>query len=183
MPSGDNIKYIYMTRHARDVCNSFYHHLSHQAPEDGGYTGSRSDFVKEWSNSEIAFGSWGDHLKSWLNSDGTVKDSRCLRVNYSDMKRDIEGSVRRVAMHIGVGEITDEELDEIVPRLSVKYMKDNIEKFEPRSVKWVDKGDGFSFVRKGNEGDGKKEFEEEDEKVFLEGFETFPPPEGCVDLL
>ena len=70
----------------------------------------------------------------------------------------------------------------ILPLLSVGYMKANINKFEPRSVKWIEKGDGFSFVRKGNEGDGKREFTEEDMKVFEEGFRRFPPPEGCKGL-
>ena len=40
-----------------------------------------------------------------------------------------------------------------------------------------------SFVRKGNEGDGKKEFSEDDLKVFEEGFCKFPPPDGCKNLL
>ena len=47
----------------------------------------------------------------------------------------------------------------------------------------MDKGDGFSFVRKGEVGGGKKEFGEEDEVVFKEGFEKFPPPPGCVGLI
>ena len=62
--SAQNVKYIYMTRNAKDVCNSFFHHLSHQAPEDGGYEGSRDDFVREWSEGKIAFGAWGNHLTS-----------------------------------------------------------------------------------------------------------------------
>ena len=55
--------------------------------------------------------------------------------------------------------------------------------FEPKSVKWVDKGDGFSFVRKGEVGDGKKEFAEEDQKVFVQGFKKFPPPQGCAGMI
>ncbi|GMH84555.1 hypothetical protein TrST_g1323 [Triparma strigata] len=183
MPPSPTVKYIYMTRSPRDVCNSFYHHLSHQSVDDGGYKGSRSEFVKDWNEGKIAFGAWGDHLKSWLDEEGNCRDERCLRVDYSYMKKDIEGAVRMTARHIGVGEVTDEELGDIIPRLSVTYMKANIDKFEPRSVKWVDKGDGFSFVRKGNEGDGKKEFSEEDETVLKEGLEKFPPPRGCEDLL
>ena len=144
MPAGADIQYVYVTRDARDVCNSFYHHLSHQAPYDGGYTGGRSEFVRDWSEGSIAFGPWGTHLKEWLENDGSVKDrERCLRVDYSEMKRDLDSVIRSVASHLGMGELSREEVAGILPKLSVGYMKANIDKFEPKSVKWVDKGDGF----------------------------------------
>ena len=59
MPASPSIKYIYVTRDARDVCLSFYKHLSHQAEEDGGYTKSMEEFVRDWSG-----GSIGEHLRA-----------------------------------------------------------------------------------------------------------------------
>ncbi|GMH74595.1 hypothetical protein TrRE_jg6679 [Triparma retinervis] len=183
MPADPGVKLIYMTRAPRDVCNSFFHHLSHQAAEDGGYEGSREEFVKDWSDGKIAFGSWGDHLRSWLNDDGTCRAGNCIRVEYEDMKADLRGVVQATARHLGMEELGGEEMEDILPRLGIEYMKANIDKFEPKSVKWVNKGDGFSFVRKGAIGDGKKEFGDGDEKVFLEGFVKFPPPGGCSGLV
>eukprot|EP00966_Prymnesium_polylepis_P326331 7382241-Prymnesium_polylepis.2 len=40
-------RYVYMTRRGRDACVSFYHHLSHQAVEDGGYTGNLEQFIAD----------------------------------------------------------------------------------------------------------------------------------------
>eukprot|EP00967_Tisochrysis_lutea_P131079 scaffold227466_cov32-Tisochrysis_lutea.AAC.1 len=34
-------------------------------------------------------------------------------------------------------------------------MKANVGQFAPKSVAWVDKGDGFQFVRRGRVGDGE----------------------------
>ena len=176
-------KYLYATRSARDVCNSFYHHLSHQAPSDGGYTGSRSDFVKEWAQGEIAFGAWGDHLRAWLDDAGATIHPDCLLVSYEGMKTDLAATVAEVAAHLDITALTEAELADVLPRLSVDYMKANIDKFQPKSVEWINKGDGFSFVRKGNVGDGKKEFSEADEALFVAGFDEHPPPAGCRHLI
>jgi len=176
------VKYIYMTRTARDVCNSFFHHLSHQALEDGGFAGGRTEFVRDWAAGEIAFGSWGAHLNSWLDDAGEPRHPACLKVEYEDMKKDLACTVRAVGGHIGVADLTDSELEDLLPRLSLEHMKKAIDKFEPRSVAWINKGDGFSFVRSGNVGDGEKEFGESDEVLFKAGFEKFPPPTGCAHL-
>jgi hypothetical protein len=104
-------------------------------------------------------------------------------VRYEEMKKDLPGTVRAVASHIGVGGVSEGEMAELLPRLSVEYMKANVHLFEPKSVAWVDKGDGFSFVRKGAVGDGRREFGEDDERVFKEGFERFPPPPAFADLV
>jgi len=123
MPSDPNVKMIYMCREPRDVCNSFYHHLSHQAPEDGGYTEGRGEFVREWSDGKIAFGAWGNHLRSWLKDDGRVRKENCIRVDYAEMKVNLESVVRKVAGHLGMVEMTEEEVNDILPRLGIKYMK------------------------------------------------------------
>ena len=65
-------RYVYMTRRAADACVSFYHHLAHQAAEDGGFDGTLDDFVVEWSAGRAPFGSWSAHLKSWLCGPGEI---------------------------------------------------------------------------------------------------------------
>ena len=35
--SSSHARYVYLTRRAADACVSFYHHLAHQAEEDGGF--------------------------------------------------------------------------------------------------------------------------------------------------
>jgi hypothetical protein len=85
-------RYVYMTRRAADACVSFYHHLAHQAAEDGGFDGTLDEFIVEWSAGRAPFGSWSAHLKSWLCGPGAIaydcirvhqSASECIRVNKS----------------------------------------------------------------------------------------------------
>ena len=144
VPSDPSVKLLYMTRAPRDVCNSFYHHLSHQAAEDGGYEGSREEFVRDWSDGKIAFGAWGDHLRSWLNEDGSCKVENCLRVDYADMKADLRSAVQATARHLGMRDLGVEEMEDILPRLDISYMKENIDKV--REVQGV-LGGGDDLIR------------------------------------
>jgi hypothetical protein len=60
-------------------------------------------------------------------------------------------------------------------------MKTNLHKFNPVSVKWVDKGDSFQFIRKGSVGDNKNFFTPQHHAKFDEMLRRdFPkgiPPE------
>jgi hypothetical protein len=104
-------RYVYMTRRAADACVSFYHHLAHQAAEDGGFDGTLDEFIVEWSagrapfgswsapmpalcmqvlttapsripTGRAPFGSWSAHLKSWLCGPGAIAYD-CIRVHQS----------------------------------------------------------------------------------------------------
>jgi hypothetical protein len=185
MPKDGDARYVYVVRSARDVCASFYHHLSHMAVDDGGYEGSLDDFVAEWTAGRLAFGSWPAHLSSWLDPEApalaaSARDPRVLVVSYEGMKADLAAATRAVARHIRV-DVTDEELAVILPRLDVGYMRKNIGAFEPKSCNWVEKGDGFQFVRKGEVGGGKALFTDGlHEARFRALFETATVPKCCV---
>lgn len=57
LPTG--AKCIYIIRHPLDVMISFYHHLSNQSIEDGGYTGGSFDeFCQEFMDGTILYGKW-----------------------------------------------------------------------------------------------------------------------------
>ena len=163
--AGDGARFVYVLRSPRDACASFWHHLSHQAVEDGGYEGSLDAFVRDWAEGRIAFGRWTDHINSWLRPDAetlatAARDPRVLVLSYEDMKRDIRASTVAVAKHIGVN-LTASQVDAIVPKLAFEHMKANNERFAPRSVRWRDRGDGFQFVREGRVGGSKALFNAE----------------------
>lgn len=149
-------RYIYLTRRAADACLSFYHHLAHQAAEDGGFEGELDEFVREWTAGRAPFGSWSAHLKSWLG--GGSSDPRVLVVSYEDLQENLRGCVGRVNAHCGFG-LSDARLDELLPRFTFAYMRSHEEQFHPRSVRWVRRpGDAedFHFIRAGRVGDGAK---------------------------
>ena len=187
MPKGsDDARYVYMTRRAVDACVSFYHHLSHQAPEDGGFDGTLGEFIDEWTGGRMFFGSWSAHLKSWLTA--AESDKRILIVPYEGLKADPSTWVRTVSKHCGFG-LSDERIDELLPRFTFEWMRANEQQFEPRSVRWVQKplgggdenADGeFHFIRAGRVGDGDKPFATPSEAAKLTSMveRTFGSSEG-----
>lgn len=144
---------LYVARDPKDACISFFHHLTHQAPEDGGFPGTLDEFVDDFIQGKIVFGTWQRHIVSWYKF---VHDPRFLFLTYAELKASLPKQVRRIAAHLRVEPpLSEEEVERILPKLSVDWMKTNIDKFNPRSVRWLDKGDGFSFVRKGAIGDAE----------------------------
>ena len=152
MPTGGEAKFLYLIRDAKDVCTSFFHHLSHQALEDGGFEGTIDEYVEQWVGGKIHFGRWTDHLKSWLSA--AKKDPRILLLSYAAMKEDMAGAVNKIVAHCGFG-LTAAQVEALLPLFTFENMKANLSKFDPTSVKWRNKGDGFQFIRKGTVGDYK----------------------------
>lgn len=152
MPKDGNARFIYLIRDGRDVIVSFYNHLIHQEVEDGGYEGTLDEFVAEWLDGKIAFGKWTDHLKSWLRAVRT--DDRVLLLSYAEMKSDIGKAVKQIVTHCNF-DLSDAEVQALLPRFDVAAMKARLAQFNPTSCRWKDKGDGFTFIRKGVVGDHK----------------------------
>jgi len=153
--SSSHARYVYLTRRAADACVSFYHHLAHQAEEDGGFPGTLEEFVTEWAAGRAPFGSWSAHLKSWLSGEAAA-DPRVLVVSYEELKKDLRGCVGRVNSHCGFG-LSDARLDELLPRFAFEWMRANEAQFHPRSVRWVQRKEDtedFHFIRAGRVGDG-----------------------------
>ena len=150
LPTGEKMRILYVIRDAADACASMWHHFSHMAPADGGFEGDLAAFHEQWLAGKIAFGTWRAHVGGWLLA--AQSDPRVLLLSYEAMKDDAAASVRRVAAHLAV-DLTDEQLAAIVERTSFASMKANAARYHPTSVEWLDKGDGFAFIRKGTVGD------------------------------
>jgi len=151
LPEGRECRIVYCVRDAKDVATSEWHHFSHMAPEHGGFEGSLDAFVREWLAGSLAFGAWAPHVDTWLTAART--DSRILVVRYEDLLADPATMVARVAQHIGADVPAARMKEQVLPRVSFAWMKEHESMFVPRSVRWVDKGDGFTFIRRGKSGD------------------------------
>jgi len=146
-PPTTDTKYIYVHRPPRDAAASFYHHLTHMPPSEGGIDADVTKFVKEWVEGKVAYGMWGDHLDKWL---GFARgNDNVLVVSYVDMRQDLFGVLLQVRDHLGLDLSEEAVKEKVMPRLTLEYMKSNVDKYEPKSVSWVEKGDGFQFVRTG----------------------------------
>ena len=140
--------------------------------------------MKDWVAGRICFGSWVDHLRSWLDPEiecleKVGLDPRVLVVSFEEMKISIESVVMKVAAHLRV-ELSDEQISFILPRLSFEHMKANINKYQPRSVQWLEKNDSFAFVRKGEIGDSRRLFTDEHEELFREYLRDKRIPKACL---
>ena len=170
-------KFIYITRNQIDVVASFYHHLSNQ--KEGTYTDTFETFFRDWMDGRIPFGSSLHHLISFAGafadnmyettfdgndsihdngggsstSSSDVNDQPLLLLSYEQMKANLHTEVLRIISFLNLTIPSHVLEDEILPSFEFSSMKNNIEKFQPKSVGWLN---GFQFLRRGVTGDGKK---------------------------
>ena len=196
--SHEGARYVYMIRRPADACVSFFHHLCHQAEEDGGFVGSFEEFAKEWTGGRALFGSWSAHIKSWLGSDGkscAATDPRVLVVSYEELKADPRKQIRRVNAHCRFG-LSDARIDELLPRFSFEWMREHEAHFNPRSVTWVEPSaaaadgaggikpeDEFHFIRAGRVGDGNEAFASAERRAAMHSMAKRSFPDGVPELV
>ncbi|XRB02030.1 sulfotransferase [Pycnococcus provasolii] len=151
LPKGrSDARYIYVVRDGRDVCTSFYHHLSNQKGDAGTYDAGFDAFFDDWIDGRLPYGKWFSHLTNW--ADGAQSDERVLVVHYSEMLEDLASAVARIATHIGVPTLPTNCVD----ALTFAGMREKARLYQPVSVEWKE---GYSFLRKGEVGDHARFFQ------------------------
>lgn len=163
-------KCVYVVRDPLDVMVSFFHHLSNQAVEDGGFTGSFQEFFQGFLDGTIVYGKWQDHIEAWLGNEGG-NNSNFLLLHYEDMKQDLAKETKRLARFLmdddDEGSIEDcdvryvhEIVSRVVPHCTFAAMKHERKRYTPLTVSWKndpETGKPYDkFVRKGTVGDGRK---------------------------
>ena len=152
-------KFIYITRNLLDVCASFYHHLSNQ--KEGTYEHDFHAFCRDWMDGKVAFGSPIHHLLSFAegfdaclsNESNNTGYCPLLLLSYERMKTNLREEVMRIMQFLNLTHIPVKELDDtILPSFEFASMKENIHRFQPKSVTWLN---DFQFLRRGESGDGK----------------------------
>lgn len=168
-------KFIYLLRNPLDVCVSFYSHLSNQV--EGGFDGTLEDFIPQWIDGRIAFGSWIDHLLSFAMSLADAKplapnvfqcsDGREIIVlSYEDMLSDLSSVVQQLVAFLDLDSIDEDQLrNELIPTFTFGHMKGQLDKFQPRSVQWKN---GFQFLRNGVAGDSRSVVAQDQVHLFRE---------------
>lgn len=167
-------KFIYVTRNQIDVVASFYHHLSNQ--KEGTYTDTYEAFLRDWMDGKVPFGcslhhligfayAFADNMYDTAIGDGASSNTSSsgmdqplhkplLLLSYEKMKVNLRSEVLRIISFLNLTHIPSNILEEeILPSFEFSSMKSNIEKFQPKSVGWLN---GFQFLRRGVAGDGKK---------------------------
>lgn len=166
---GNKVKYIYLLRSPLDVCVSFYYHLSHQI--EGCYEKSFDEFFHEWINGDLPFGSWMDHILSYVPhlitdyDDLDINNSRdVLLITYEEMVTNLNDAIHKIVKYLELDDlIKSNDIENIIPSFTFSSMKKQLKQFQPKSVTW--KND-FKFLRKGQVGDSKTIVTDEQLEIF-----------------
>jgi hypothetical protein len=160
-------KIIYLVRSPLDACVSFYHHLSKQVEGEGTcYEKTLHDFFQEWIEGKLPYGSWADHVRSYAP---LIANNDAFLMCYEDMVHDLPGSIRKLVKFLELDEdISQQDLEELLPSFTFSNMKKDLKRFQPISVAWKD---NFQFLRKGEVGDHRNSLSDDDRNIFQEYLE------------
>ncbi|XP_037610890.1 sulfotransferase 2B1-like [Sebastes umbrosus] len=144
-------KVIYVMRNPKDVfTSSFYYHGMASFLENPGPQG---EFLHKFLDGKVMFGSWFDHVKSWLN---TEDKERIMHISYEEMIMDLKDSVARIAQFLQKS-LDTEVIEKIADRCLFKNMKqNNMSNYSAVPLEFMDQTKS-EFLRKGVAGDWKKQ--------------------------
>lgn len=156
-------KYIYVVRDGRDVVWSLYnHHVTANASwyeainETPGLVGPKMErpadtveaYFREWLERD-GFPLWPffQHVKSWWDIRHLPN---VMLMHYADMKRDLQGAIRRVAAFLDIP-IDEANWPQILAHCDINYMRDHGDKTVPLGGAFWE-GGARSFIYKGVNG-------------------------------
>lgn len=119
------LKVVYMYRDGRDVAVSFYDRMSKLR----GYKGDLGDFVLEMLQGRLKFGSWQDHVSSWLFQDLSIS---LLPIAYENLKKQPRDELRRIGLFLGF-EWSDSALDYAISMSTLEKHKGYLLRYKRHS--------------------------------------------------
>lgn len=166
MPLGDRKikpKFIYVIRTPKDVAVSYYFHYKGL----GTYKFNRSwdEFFEMFFEGKVVDGSWFDHVIGWW---GHRDDPNILFLKYEDMKKNLFGAVEKVAKFLGK-ELSTEVIERIANQTTFRSMSEKNVTYIPASA--TTQGTNMKFLRKGEVGDWRNYFTDEQNRRFDDLYE------------
>ncbi|XP_068161581.1 sulfotransferase 2B1-like [Antennarius striatus] len=151
-------KVIYVKRNPKDVMISAFHYFG-KIPHYKD-PGTLTEFLHKFlDGSKLPYGSWFDHVKSWMN----VEDKeRIIYLNYEDMVQNLEDSVASIAKFLDKS-LDTEVIEKIAKKCLFKNMKNRLSNNSTNPS--IDERMAELF-RKGIVGDWKNHLSEEEAKYF-----------------
>lgn len=157
------LKHIYIARDGRDVVWSLHNHhsngndlfyqLINETPGRVGPPLPKADpdirryFLNWLENDGAPFWSMWDNVRTWWTA---RNHPAVLMLHYADMKKDLEGTVRKIAAFLEI-ELDEETFARVVEHSSFDYMKKNAASAAPLGGV-IFEGGASTFVNKGTNG-------------------------------
>ena len=156
-------KYLYIGRDGRDAVWSLYnHHVNANEKWYGALNGtpglvgpplspppdSVHDYYRQWFDGDgYPFWSFWENVRSWW---GVRNLPNVKLLHFSDMKRDLAGSIRQIAGFLATP-VDEAAFPRIVEHCTFEYMKAHAESMSPLGgALW--KGGGATLINKGSNG-------------------------------
>ena len=168
-------KYIYIARDGRDVVWSLYnHHVNANAAwygalnETPGLVGDKITpptkdvvpYFRDWlTNDGQPFWSLWENMRSWWNIRGL---DNVLMVHYADLKRDMEGEMRRIAAFL---DLDPQNWPAILEHCSFPWMKAHAADSAPLGGAFWE-GGAETFIHKGTNGRWQGQLTAEDVAAY-----------------
>lgn len=151
-------------RNPKDVCVSYWYHQNNTKQPI-----SWEEHVTKVLNKDILFGDWFDHILGWWRHNDAPN---ILFVKYKDMKADTLTTIHKVARFIGIENVTDKLLQDVLQYSSLTSIKND----PSTNHDWqVGPGKVWShanmFIRKGEVGGWREHFSEEQNRRFDDIYE------------
>uniref|UniRef100_A0A8C0X1P7 Sulfotransferase n=1 Tax=Castor canadensis TaxID=51338 RepID=A0A8C0X1P7_CASCN len=149
---------VYMARNPKDVLVSFYHfqRIANFLPDPSSF----QDFMDEFLEGTVFYGSWFDHMKGWLS---LQKNLNMLLMTYEEMHQEPRGTIQKLSDFLQ-HPLGPEEKDLIMRHCSFSFMS-GVVNYSLVSKEIMDQNRG-KFLRKGVVGNWKEHFTPEHNEKF-----------------
>ncbi|XP_033014027.1 sulfotransferase 2B1-like [Lacerta agilis] len=142
-------KIVCTLRNPRDVMVSMYYF--NKGHKDFKDVGTVEEFMESFLSGEVGYGSWFDHVKSWVEM---KERANIFFITYEELQQDLRGSVQKICHFLGK-ELNSQQIESVVENASFQKMKDNkMSNFSLIPEKFFDQTKA-KFMRKGISGDWK----------------------------
>lgn len=130
-PRASSARYICVVRHPLACFASCRDFLAAAA---GPFAPDLHTVERWFCSSDMWWGPWPAHVAGWWRR--AEEGDAVLVVTFEEMRRDLAAVVRRVTAHLGLDPLADDEIERVVHKCGLAYMRRHAEAFEmhPPSV-------------------------------------------------